>query len=304
MFWKTLVLFLLLAIPCNPTFGQNTTMPLENTRQSDILEMQNQLFAFQKISRSLQQQVETLSMNLEELRQASSTHGQDILKALDAINGLNASILEINETVSQELAAMKTTQTAHAKHFATLRTGLEAQKKELLAAIDKQKNMVVANKDLLIQKNAALETTIEQLQKTTAHQDEQIVTLQKKIVLLENGLTGQQQAIGEIEAFITSQKAKTLGHLSSLENINATLSGLQQQSRMELENIHQSLTQVVIYGLLTIVGVTFFLVVILIIMRRKSALPPPTDAGEAARPAPVREEDDEILDWLKQKDRE
>lgn len=304
MFWKTLVFVLLLTTPCNLTFGQNTTVPLEDAQQSSILEIQNQLFEFQKIATSLKQQVETLTTRMEELHQASSTHDQDMLKALDAINALNASILEINETVSQELAAIKKNQAAQAKHYASLRDDLKSQNKELLAAIDQHKKMV-ANAELLNKKNAALETLVEQLQKAVVHQDEQMDSMQKKILLLENGLAGQQESITQIQAFITTQKAKTLGHLSSLENINATLSGLQQQSRMELENIHQSLTQVVIYGLLTIVGVTLFLFVVLLLMRRKSALPPPDPARESPPPAPpVGEEDDEILDWLKQKDRE
>jgi hypothetical protein len=303
MFWKTLVFVLLLTTPCNLTFGQNTTVPLEDAQQSSILEIQNQLFEFQKIATSLKQQVETLTTRMEELHQTSSTHDQDMLKALDAINALNTSILEINETVSQELAAIKKSQSAQAKLYASLRDGLKTQKKELLTAIDQHKKMAT-DTDLLSQKNAALETLVKQLQKTIARQDEQVATMQKKILLLENGLAGQQESIGQIQTFITTQKAKTLGHLSSLENINATLSGLQQQSKMELENIHQSLTQVVIYGLLTIVGVTFFLVIVLILMRRKSALSPSEPARESPRPTPAGGEDDEILDWLKQKDRE
>ena len=312
MFPKTLLLLLLLSLLPGLSFGQNATMPLEDTRESKILDLQNQLFKLQKISDSLKEQGESLSTTMEEIRQATSTHGQDILKAMDAINTISTTSLETGETVAQEVETIKKAQAAYAKQYETILIELSEQKKELLTAIDmvdrKRDDILATKNTLLMKKDESLETTIRELEKTItgqaktiANQDGLIIKMQKKISLLENALTGERKAVQEIKDLITSQKAKTLGHLSSLENINATLSGLKQQSRTELQNIHQSLTQVVTYGLLTIIGVTLFLLLLFLLMRRKPAQPAKDREKESPPQAAVREEDDEILDWLKQK---
>jgi chromosome segregation ATPase len=304
MFPKILALLLaLLTLPVLAS-GQNTTLPLEDPRDSKILDIQNQIYELQKLSDALKEQGATLAITLEELQDTSSAHSQDILKALDAITALNTANLETGENVGQEISALKKVQAEITRNHETILAELANQKKKLQGAVE---TIDHKGKDIaqLAQGNDVLAKSVAGLQERLANQDQLIVNLQKKISLFEGSLTGQQQTLDEIKDIISSQKAKTLGHLSSLENINATLSGLKEQSRTELENIHQSLTQVVTYGLLTIVSVTLFLIIILIFIRRKPARHTTEEqTQDTSQPSPVREEDDEILDWLKEKNQE
>jgi chromosome segregation ATPase len=304
MFPKILALLLaLLTLPVLAS-GQNTTLPLEDPRDSKILDIQNQIYELQKLSDALKEQGATLAITLEELQDTSSAHSQDILKALDAITALNTANLETGENVGQEISALKKVQAEITRNHETILAELANQKKKLQGAVETidRKGKDIAQ---LAQGNDVLAKSVAGLQERLANQDQLIVNLQKKISLFEGSLTGQQQTLDEIKEIISSQKAKTLGHLSSLENINATLSGLKEQSRTELENIHQSLTQVVTYGLLTIVSVTLFLIIILIFIRRKPARHTTEEqTQDTSQPSPVREEDDEILDWLKEKNQE
>jgi chromosome segregation ATPase len=304
MFPKILALLLaLLTLPVLAS-GQNTTLPLEDPRDSKILDIQNQIYELQKLSDALKEQGATLAITLEELQDTSSAHSQDILKALDAITALNTANLETGENVGQEISALKKVQAEITRNHETILAELANQKKKLQGAVETidRKGKDIAQ---LAQGNDVLAKSVAGLQERLANQDQLIVNLQKKISLFEGSLTGQQQTLDEIKDIISSQKAKTLGHLSSLENINATLSGLKEQSRTELENIHQSLTQVVTYGLLTIVSVTLFLIIILIFIRRKPARHTTEEqTQDTSQPSPVREEDDEILDWLKEKNQE
>jgi chromosome segregation ATPase len=304
MFPKILALLLaLLTLPVLAS-GQNTTLPLEDPRDSKILDIQNQIYELQKLSDALKEQGATLAITLEELQDTSSAHSQDILKALDAITALNTANLETGENVGQEISALKKVQAEITRNHETILAELANQKKKLQGAVE---TIDHKGKDIaqLAQGNDVLAKSVAGLQERLANQDQLIVNLQKKISLFEGSLTGQQQTLDEIKEIISSQKAKTLGHLSSLENINATLSGLKEQSRTELENIHQSLTQVVTYGLLTIVSVTLFLIIILIFIRRKPARHTTEEqTQDTSQPSPVREEDDEILDWLKEKNQE
>jgi chromosome segregation ATPase len=304
MFPKILALLLaLLTLPVLAS-GQNTTLPLEDPRDSKILDIQNQIYELQKLSDALKEQGATLAITLEELQDTSSAHSQDILKALDAITALNTANLETGENVGQEISALKKVQAEITRNHETILAELANQKKKLQGTVE---TIDHKGKDIaqLAQGNDVLAKSVAGLQERLANQDQLIVNLQKKISLFEGSLTGQQQTLDEIKDIISSQKAKTLGHLSSLENINATLSGLKEQSRTELENIHQSLTQVVTYGLLTIVSVTLFLIIILIFIRRKPARHTTEEqTQDTSQPSPVREEDDEILDWLKEKNQE
>jgi chromosome segregation ATPase len=304
MFPKILALLLaLLTLPVLAS-GQNTTLPLEDPRDSKILDIQNQIYELQKLSDALKEQGATLAITLEELQDTSSAHSQDILKALDAITALNTANLETGENVGQEISALKKVQAEITRNHETILAELANQKKKLQGTVE---TIDHKGKDIaqLAQGNDVLAKSVAGLQERLANQDQLIVNLQKKISLFEGSLTGQQQTLDEIKEIISSQKAKTLGHLSSLENINATLSGLKEQSRTELENIHQSLTQVVTYGLLTIVSVTLFLIIILIFIRRKPARHTTEEqTQDTSQPSPVREEDDEILDWLKEKNQE
>jgi large-conductance mechanosensitive channel len=309
MLRKILTLLLFLTILPTLTSGQNTTLPLEDAGESKMLAIQNQIYELQQLSDSLKEHGETLAKALEELSETSLTHGQDILTALDAINTLNTTSLETGETLGQEIAAIKKIQTETARKHETILAELADQKKEFLAAIDtierKQQDLLNKQHAQLTQRDDGLEKNIASLQATVTNQDELIIKLQKQINLAQSSLSNQQKEIEEVKEVISSQKTKTIGHLSSLENINATLAGLKEQSRSELESIHQSLTQVVTYGLLTIVSVTLLLIIILIFIRRKPARQTTKEHSRESSPQPpVREEDDEILDWLKEKNRD
>jgi CHASE3 domain sensor protein len=124
-----------------------------------------------------------------------------------------------------------------------------------------------------------------------------------EIAALKKALAAEKKHVQELETLISSQQKKTLNHLSSLENINATLSGFQQRSQSELQNIHQSLTQVIKYGMLTIIGVALLSLVIFLILRRRPNTAEKDETEPAPASSPVNEEDEEIMDWLKQKDR-
>ncbi|WP_462324512.1 hypothetical protein [Desulfoplanes sp.] len=295
------MLFLILVLTCFPLVasGQNKTSSVEDTRETGMMTMQNKIYGLQATVGSIREKLTEIDQAIQKLRTTSATHGEDILKALDAVNTTNSNTLEMGETLGEEISRIKKLQKEQAQGYAALQTIQKKRNQELLqsiTALDKQ------SAELLKKNSSDVQKQILGIQKKMENKDQTILKMQKKITLLENSLATQKKLSQEIKDLLSSQREKTLGHYSSLENINATLSGLQKRSQTELKNIHQSITQVVTYGLLSIVGVMLVIVIILLVTRKKTAHVHRSEHKSSAPHASVGEEDDEILKWLKEKE--
>ena len=276
-----------------PALGlaQNSTSSLENIRDTKLLSIQNHVFELQKVTGDLQKKFTGINTALAELKKSTTDHEQDILHLLDAINTTNSNTLETGENLGSKIADIR--QIQEKQH--------QDVQKFLASLGEKQKEADSRFSDLTKKINQRLATEIRALGTINTKQDTTLQNLNKKILVLKNAMAADQKNFQEFKDTLTIQRQKTLGHLSSLENLNATLSGIQERSQTELKNLHQSLAQVVTYGLLTVIGVALLALLILLIMRRKPRMPSLDETPTDPIHHPVEAEDDEILDWLKQK---
>ena len=272
--------------------AENGTLSIENIRDTKLLSIQNQIFELQKSGEAQQVEAAALRKEFAELQNTVTTHDRDILRVLEGLNTTNSNALELSDNVGNDIALIKKKQETQQKDIEAALSSLIGQQKEL------QKKIA----DLNTATNQRFKKTAQTFSTATSTQTSTVEKMHTEIAALKKALAAEQKQVQELETVINSQQKKTLNHLSSLENLNATISGLQQRSQSELQNIHQSLTQVIKYGLLTIIGVTLLSLIIFLIIRRKSNPAERDDTQTAKIPSPVNEEDDEILDWLKQKD--
>ncbi len=299
MYRTTLLLCFLLALFPAITLGHNTTVSLEDAHQSRILALQNQIFAIEQESHSLKASVDTMSKRIAELRRISTTHDQDILKALDAINVISTTSLETNEHLGREIEALKKVQAAYDQHRADLLTALAHDKQELLQVIQ---NLDHQQKEILAHNNNALAATIKGLTTQRTQQDQQIVAMRTKITMLEKALREEGQAIHAIKTSISSNKVASRSQFSSLEAMNSRLLEIRAQSRTELHDIQESLTQAITYGWVSMVVVILFFLGLFFRMRRMVTLSKQYQNKVSSPASPVRQQDEDILEWLKDKE--
>jgi septal ring factor EnvC (AmiA/AmiB activator) len=273
--------------------AQNSTSSIENIRDTKLLAMQNQIFELQKSSAAQQLEITNIRKEFATVQKTVATHDRDILRVLDALNTTNSNALELSENLENAIAQIKTRQEKEQTKIGTTLSSLLGEQKELQKKIS----------DLSTSTNQRFKKTTQTISTADSTQTSSIEKIHTEINALKKALAAGQKQVQELETVISSQHKKTLNHLSSIENLNATLAGLQERSQSELQDIHQSLTQVITYGLLTILGVVLLSLIIFLIIRRKHT-PGEKDAAQSQSPLPVLEKDDEIMDWLKQKNHE
>ncbi|MDD2219971.1 MAG: hypothetical protein PHO79_02395 [Desulfoplanes sp.] len=273
--------------------AQNSTSSIENIRDTKLLAMENQIFELQKSSAAQQLEITSIRKEFATVQKTVATHDRDILRVLDALNTTNSNALELSENLGNAIAQIKKGQEKEQTKIGTTLSSLLGEQKELQKEIS----------DLSTSTNQRFTKTTQTISTADSTQTSNIEKIHTEINALQKALAAGQKQVQELETVISSQHKKALNHLSSLENLNATLAGLQERSQSELQDIHQSLTQVITYGLLTILGVVLLSLIIFLIIRRKHT-PGEKDAAQSQSPMPVLEKDAEIMNWLKQKKHE